>query len=131
MVRARLGQAAVDKSVGNGRWLVYDLRGMRLRIRLAPKRGSQAGSERVVSWTVTFLQGGPRPTDVAASLGLSLHDEFEPVPKDPCLLRCPLSDPGSGDLHSLTARVEEGRLVELTAFDEPPEWPGAQAGDGP
>ncbi|HKK08706.1 MAG TPA: hypothetical protein VKA44_07460 [Gemmatimonadota bacterium] len=37
------------------------------------------------------------------------------------LLRRPLPDPGGEDA-SLTATVRAGRIVALTAFDEPPDW---------
>ena len=121
-MRARLGTSTADRRLAHERWLVYDLGDVRLRIRLTPDRDARAGSERVGSWTVTFRRGGPPPREVAASLGLSLQDELRPTPEDTRLLRCPLPDPVSGGLHSLTARLREGRLVELTAFDEPPEW---------
>ena len=128
-VRAQLGPAAVDRRAAGDRWLVYDLADARLRIRLAPDRGPRPGSERVASWTVTFRRDGPLPTEVAASLGLCLQDELEAAPGESHLLRCPLPGPESGDLHSLTARVANGRLVELTAFDEPPEWLDLLTGD--
>lgn len=95
---------------------------MRIRIRFIAGQGQEAEAGRVASWTVTFVRDGPRPTEVGDRLGLVLRAELEPAPEDSLLLRGPLSDPVSGKLHSLTARVLDGRLVSLTAFDEPPEW---------
>lgn len=121
-VRSRLGPATVEKRLAEERWLVYDLPDARLRIRLGRDRRPGADSERVASWTMTFRRDGPRPGEVTKLLGLRVEDGFEPLPSDRGLLRCPITDPVSGDLHSLTARVRGGRLVELTAFDEAPDW---------
>ncbi len=120
----------MDRRAAGDRWLVYDLADARLRIRLAPDRGHHPDAERVASWTLTFYRDGPLPTEVAASLGLCLQAELEATPSDSSLLRCPLPSGTSGDVHSLTARVANGRLTELTAFDEPPEWLDLRTADG-
>lgn len=47
------------------------------------------------------------------------------------LLKRVLPDPLSGEEHSLTATVRDGAIVQLTAFDETPEWSTAPAADEP
>lgn len=103
-------------------WVVYELADARLRVRLTYGDHSQADSPHVASWTIAFHRSGPRPEEATHTLGLSLGGDLESTPEDPLLLRCPITDPVSGARHSLTARVRDGRLVELSAFDEPPEW---------
>jgi hypothetical protein len=119
-VRVRFGEPSVDRTVAGDRWLIYEHRDARLRIRLVSD-GAGAREERVASWTLTYRTPWLRPEEAARSLRLNLTGDLRLV-GDSELRRCALADPVSGQVHSLTATTVGGRLRELTAFDEPPEW---------
>ena len=118
----RFGVVAVDRVLGEDRWMVFEGAGWSLRIRARPQR--TGGTAHVRSWTVTF----ERPTFAtlrAACLALALPvDEASP---DSEPLRTPLPDLSSGLTHSLTAVERAGFIRSVTGFDEPPDW-GARTG---
>lgn len=141
-VRERLGVPVTDRRSGEDRWLLFrsgDL-SVRLRCRRDVWFGADAGPEpdpgggadggaaadpvwRVASWTVSFLDGAPSLRAAAERVGLwpaCAPDEAAPF-RGP-LLRRPLPGPAGDAVHSLTATVRDGRVVGITAFDEPPEW---------
>jgi hypothetical protein len=122
-VRVRFGEPSVDRSVAGDRWLIYERSDTRLRIRLVGDGGggARAREERVASWTLTYSTPELLPEEAARSLGLDLTGDLQLV-GDSELKRCAFADPVSGGVHSLTATTVGGRLRELTAFDEPPEW---------
>lgn len=129
-LRRRLGRETTIRDVGGDRWLVYERPDVHLRVRVAPPtdpRHPAGDAGRVASWTATFRRNPPGSTEEAARrLGIQGLALAPPRPGAP-LLRASLPDPATGSIHSLTARRRGGRLVQVTAFDEPPEW---LVGDG-
>lgn len=125
----RLGRPRSDRRVGGDRWLVLERDGMTLRVRARPAGG---GEERVASWTVTFPKGPRSLREAAEAVGLwpACAPDADARTAGP-LLRRPLPHPETGALHSLTARVRAGRIVQMTAFDEPPDWLPADEAEGP
>lgn len=98
-------------------------------------RGANGGGEagvndgggmepRVASWSATFAEGHPTLRDAAATLGLwpDCAPDRKAAAAEAPLLRRPLPDPGGDAVHSLTATVRGGRIVQVTVFDEPPDW---------
>lgn len=137
-----LGEPAASRRAGRERWYVFEASGVRLRVRCAPRglepagegasrpggraSGEGAGPDapRVVSWTATFREGHRSLRSAASAVGLwpdCAPDARASAAGDP-LIRRPLPDPGGGRPASLTAAVRNGRVVSITAFDEPPEW---------
>lgn len=127
----RLGRPRLERRTGPDRWLLYERDGIRLRIRCGPgaspvARDPDAAGEspdaRVASWTASFPGGEAGLRAAAERVGLWPDCAPDASPTGGHgLLRRPLPD-GRGGLHSLTATVRGGRVVQLTAFDEPPEW---------
>lgn len=138
-VRGRLGPPDLERRVGPDRWLVYRRGTLSVRVRCRTMRGEdgtmeerdraqRAGApaepeERVASWTASFAQSLPSLRAAAERVGLWPEIAPDETPAgDVPMLRRPLPDPESGAVHSLTAGVRDGRIFQLTAFDEPPEW---------
>lgn len=119
-LRDRLSaEPATDRASHGDRWLVFGLEALSLRVRCS--RGEEV--DRVSSWTATF-EDPPASLRAAAEL-LGLWPELEPdvrASEAAPMLRRPLRARGSGAVHSVTASVREGGVVQMTAFDEPPDW---------
>lgn len=129
LLRARLGMETTSREAGGGRWLVYERPDVHLRVRVAPVErapgnGTAPGVQRIASWTATFRRPPGSTEELASRLGIPVAGLAPAAPGAP-LLRAPLPDPETGALHSLTVLRRGGRLVQVTAFDEPPDWPGA------
>ncbi len=145
----RLGPPGLERWTGPDRWLLYERDGIRLRIRCGPWASAAGGRDttaraamarspaaaaedpdataesadaRVASWTASFPAGEASLRAAAERLGVwpDCAPDASPAQRRG-LLRRPLPD-GRGGLHSLTATVRGGRVVQLTAFDERPEW---------
>lgn len=119
-VRQRLGEPRVDRRVGADRWLLLERPGVRVRIRA---RDDGGGEERVASWTATFAEGRGSLREATERLGLwpRCAPDARASEAGP-LLRRPLPEDDGSAVHTLTARVRAGRIVQVTAFDEPPDW---------
>jgi hypothetical protein len=111
----RLGGPAVDRAARGERWLRFDGEGWSLRVRI----GEDA---RVASWTLTLPQGTATLRAAAEPVGLWPACAPDGSPGDAPLLRRRLPSPAGRPDHTLTATVREGRVIALTAFDEPPDW---------
>ena len=128
----RFGAPDIDRRVGRERWLIYRSGEVSLRIRCTEPDplGPTAGDEpRVASWTARFVTGHPSLRDAAVALDLwpvCAPDEI-PGPEDR-ILRRPLRDSAMKAMYSLTATIRDGRVVQMTAFDEAPEWLDASSG---
>lgn len=118
-MRSRLGSPRSDRAVGRDRWLVYSSGSWRLRLRL---RGTAGGDEPTVrSWTLDLEEGAEDLPSLLERLGVRPTGPVDDAPAaGGGLLRCPLAST-SGPA-SLTARVLEGRITSITAFDEAPDW---------
>lgn len=115
----RFGEPTARRARGRELWLVYETRSLRLRIRC-----SDGDAHRVASWTASFPTG--HSTLRAAARVLSLWpaagpDEVAGASGAP-LIRRALACPACAEAHSLTATVRSGRIMQLSVFDEPPEW---------
>ncbi len=119
----RFGVVAVDRVLGEDRWMVFEGTGWSLRLRARPGRAGEPA--RVRSWTVTFEQGFATLEAACEALALPAP----PPTADPRTLRFPFPDVRSRRIHSLTATVRRGLVLSLTGFDEPPDW-GDGAGSG-
>jgi len=119
-VTRRLGRPVADRSAGGGRWLRFEGRGWGLRVRLGTGR-------RVASWTLNLPGGTSTLREAAEPAGLwpACAPDAEAAGADATgssLLRRRLPGPEGSTDRSLTATVRGGRIVALTAFDEPPDW---------
>jgi len=96
-----------------------------LRVRVTPL--GTGGEPCVRSWTLAFRPPAPTTLEAACkALGIRPADEVAPPPRSSTLLRRPLPNLATGEIHSLTAVRREGAIRSVTAFDEPPDWePGA------
>lgn len=140
----RLGEPRARRSVGRDRWLLYERRGARLRIRCRSE--GPEGTYRVASWTATLARGRRSLREATEPLGLwpaAEPDEEASAADVPLLRRAVRAESldrpgGTADpaLRSLTARVRDGRIDQVTLFDEPPDWietptDAAGGGEGP
>lgn len=118
---ARLGPPEVDRRVGDDVWLRFSAGGVSLRVRCEP--APAGGAPAVASWTATFAPGRSSLRSAAETLGLwpAAAPDRDAAEAGP-LIRRPLPDPSVDRVHSLTATVRAGRIVQVTAFDEPPDW---------
>lgn len=114
-VARRLGRPSADRAAGGGRWLRFEADGWSLRVRLGADR-------RVASWTLSLPGGAISLREVTEPVGLWPACAPDATASDQPLLRRRLPDPEGGPDRSLTASVRGGRIVALTAFDEPPDW---------
>lgn len=112
-------EPVTDRRSRGERWLVFETGEMSLRVRCREMRGEQ----RVASWSATFRE--PRPTLRVAAEQVGLWPELEPdaeaAGSEP-MLRRPLPAGDGEAVHSVTAAVRDGGILQLTAFDEPPDW---------
>ena len=128
----RFGSPDVDRRVGRERWIIYESRHVTLRVRCAepdPLDSNADDEPRVASWTASFATGHPSLREAAVALDLwpaCAPDEI-PGPEDG-MLRRPLGDSEMKATYSLTATIRDGRVVQVTAFDEAPEWLDASSG---
>lgn len=115
--RERLGDPAVERPAGSGRWMVWEGEGWRLRA-----RAGEDGT--IVSWSLAWAEGRPTLRTATEPLGLwpGAAPDAAADGLDAPLARRGLEDPGGGDGRSLTATVRGGRFVRVAVFDEPPEW---------
>lgn len=119
LLEAVAGEPATDRRSRGERWLVFERGDLSLRVRCE----EVGGQERVASWTATF--GEPPSSLRAAAEPLGLWPELAPdadaATSEP-MIRRPLPAAGGGAVHSVTAAVRDGGILQLTAFDEPPDW---------
>ncbi len=116
-VTRRLGRPVADRSAGGGRWLRFEGRGWGLRVRLG-------ADHRVASWTLRLPGGASTLREATEPVGLwpACAPDAAAGSAGRPLLRRRLSGPEGSTDRSLTATVRGGRIVALTAFDEPPDW---------
>lgn len=95
--------------------------GVSLRVRCEAE--ADGGEPTVASWTATFESGRTSLRSAAGALGLwpDVAPDCEARGQGP-LIRRPLEDPEDGCRHSMTATVRRGAIVQVTVFDEPPDW---------
>lgn len=107
--------------MGGDVWLRFAGEGVSLRIRCAAEAGG--GDPTVASWTATFASGRASLRAAAKALGLwpDVAPDCEARGRGP-LIRRPLECPADGRRHSMTAKVRRGAIVQVTVFDEPPDW---------
>ncbi|MFO7587601.1 MAG: hypothetical protein R6X22_05955 [Gemmatimonadota bacterium] len=119
---SRLGEATSRRAAAGDVWLVYVSDRLSLRVRCA--RRAPGERPRVASWTASFARGHETLSDAARSVGLwplAAPDQEARTVRAP-LIRRPLPCPASGDVLSLTATVRNGRITQISVFDEPPDW---------
>lgn len=112
-------EPSTDRGRRGERWLVFELPGLSLRVRCE----EADGEERVASWTATFRD--PPDTLRRAAERVGLWPELEPDARAAAggpMLRRPLPAEDGETVHSVTAAVRDGGIVQMTAFDEPPDW---------
>lgn len=107
--------------MGSDVWLRFAGQSVSLRVRCESEAGG--GPPRVASWTATFESGRVSLRTAAEALGLwpDVAPDCEARGREP-LIRRPLEDPVEGRRHSMTATVRRGAIVQVTVFDEPPDW---------
>jgi len=130
----RLGPPDVDRPIGRERWLIYHRQDLTLRIRCTEADSGDPGldsGERVASWTVNFANGYASLREALEELGLWPAAAPDRVPRaGDRMFRRALPDPEGGPTYSLTAAIRDMRIVQITAFDEPPEWLNVSDGAG-
>lgn len=111
----------MERRVGRDVWLRFAGDGVSLRIRCEAEAGG--GEPTVASWTATFESGRTSLRDATGALGLwpDAAPDCEARGRGP-LIRRPLEDPADGRRYSMTATVRQGVIVQVTVFDEPPDW---------
>lgn len=116
-----LGPPDVERRIGDDVWMRFSAEQVTLRVRC--DAGSGGDDPTVASWTATFAAGRPTLRAAAVALGLwpAAAPDCRPTPGTR-LIRRRLDDPSGGATHSLTATVRKGAIVQMTAFDEPPDW---------
>ncbi|MFB6240479.1 MAG: hypothetical protein ABEJ46_02770, partial [Gemmatimonadota bacterium] len=116
------GEPAADRRSRGERWLVFETDGVSLRVRCeSPDDGRGGGPERVASWTATFRD--PPGTLRAAAEALGMWPELAPdrdAAEAGPMIRRPLPAGDGETVHSVTAAVRDGGILQMTAFDEPP-----------
>lgn len=116
------GEPATDRRRRGERWLVFELDAVSLRVRC--EEGGEG--ERVASWTATFREPPASLREAAGVVGM--WPELAPdadVAADGAsapMIRRPLPAGDGETVHSVTAAVRDGGIVQMTAFDEPPDW---------
>lgn len=119
-VSSRLGQPEARRAVGDDLWLVFSRPDLQLRVRC---RADATNNPRVASWTATFDQARPTLASAAEAVGAwpaVAPDEAAGDVAAP-LIRRPLSTSG-GMTHSFTATVRAGGIIQVSVFDEAPDW---------
>ena len=120
---ARLGQPAASRRVGDGRWWRWRGSGWELRVRCEPGRSGEGSERAVASWTLRWSEGKGTVREAVAPLGLWPEAAPDASPSD---LDLPLARRGiplgDGEEGSLTVGVRGGRFVQVTCFDEAPDW---------
>ena len=111
-----------DRSRRGERWLVFELADLSLRVRCEE---SDAGP-RVASWTATFREPPGSLREAAELVGmwpeLAPDADARGDETDAPMIRRPLPAGDGETVHSLTAALRDGGIVQMTAFDEPPDW---------
>lgn len=116
-----LGPPTMERRVGGDVWLRFAGEGVSLRVRCEAE--AAGGAPTVASWTATFESGRPSLRAAAGALGLwpDVAPDCEAREQGP-LIRRPLENPVDGRRCSMTATVRRGTIVQVTVFDEPPDW---------
>ena len=112
---ARYGSAAVDRMVGEDRWVCFENSNWTLRLRARPDPEGELALVR--AWTAAFARGFNTVAEALNALGIR-------SPAPPAGIedfRQPLCD-AAGRVHSLTVSVKHGRIRAVSGFDEPPDW---------
>ncbi len=104
---------------------MYESPGVTLRIRCegASETVPDPDGEHVAAWMASFRVGRNTLRQATEPLGLwpaCAPDERAPAGSG--LVCRALEDPAREAVHSLTATVRDGRIVQITVFDESPEW---------
>lgn len=112
-------EPATDRRRRGERWLVFELDDLSLRVR---SEESEEG-ERVASWTATFREPPASLREAAELVGMWPELAPDAVAESGApMIRRPLPAAGGETVHSVTAAVRDGNIVQMTAFDEPPDW---------
>jgi hypothetical protein len=119
-LRSRLGPPVERRELGSDVWIVYAADGLGLRLRC---ERTADGEARVASWTATFDPGFERLEDAARAVGLWPAAAPDMTASDAApMIRRVLTCPATGEVFSLTGGVRYGRFVQLSVFDEAPDW---------
>lgn len=119
---SRLGPPRSRRAAAQDLWLVYASGGLSLRVRFTASAPGER--PRVASWTVSFERGHETLACAARAVGLwplAEPDEDAGTVRAP-LIRRPLPCPATGEVYSLTATVRNGRITQVSVFDEAPDW---------
>jgi len=116
MLGTPLSRREMDADV----WLVFAGNDLTLRVR-CDRSGDAA---RCASWTAVFPGGFRMLSEAATVVGLwpQVHPDEDAAGVTAPLIRRRLDRPEPGAPQSFTATVRDGRIVGVSAFDEPPDW---------
>ena len=122
LLEALPAEPATDRWRRGERWLVFELDDLSLRVRCEESGGDGEGG-RVASWTATFRQPPASLREAAELVGMwpELAPDTDAAGSSP-MIRRPLPAGDGETVHSVTAAVRDGGIVQMTAFDEPPDW---------
>ena len=122
LLAALPAEPATDRRCRGERWLVFEFDDLSLRVRCQEGEGGGEGG-RVASWTATFRQPPASLREAAELLGMwpELAPDADAAGSSP-MIRRPLPAGDGETVHSVTAAVRDGGIVQMTAFDEPPDW---------
>lgn len=109
---------ATDRRSRSERWLVFELEDLSLRVRCE----EAGGDERVASWTATFREPPATLREAAELVGMWPELAPDAEAAGAPMIRRPLPGGDGGTVHSVTAAVRDGGVIQMTAFDEPPDW---------
>ncbi len=103
--------------IGQHRWLIYGLPVGRLRLRFSPGTGG------VASWTLELAVGAHSLQQAVEAVGLwpAAAPDEEAESLTVLLVRRPLRT-SSGETHTLTVSIRNGRFTRLCVFNEEPDW---------
>ncbi|MFQ5529929.1 MAG: hypothetical protein ACE5FP_06210 [Gemmatimonadota bacterium] len=101
-------------------WCVFSPAKLTCRVRFR----DEGNGTRCASWTTSFPHGYGTLAEAADALGLwpaAGPDQAADATTTP-LVRRPLPTSDSSTVHSLTATVRNGRFIQVSVFDEAPDW---------
>ena len=121
----RFGEARTVRNVSGAEWRIYELAAGSLRLRVIPA-ADPAARGRVASWTLTLAEPADTLRLATEPLGLWPAAGPDVVAADVAqpLVRRALEVSGAVGRaeHTLTATVRYGRITQISAFDEAPDW---------
>lgn len=124
LLEALPAEPATDRRRRGERWLVFELDDLSVRVRCEESQGGESGKGgRVASWTATFRRPPASLRAAAELVGMwpELAPDADAAGSSP-MIRRPLPAGDGETVHSVTAAVRDGGIVQMTAFDEPPDW---------